>query len=149
MTLITSAGVLSRLCISCLTIPLTHLLLPLLDIHPIAPCPVSCFVLSTAGPSFPLVSLPPPFHTAPHTSRASPSSFSNPRYHSRTSYTNPHVSGHARISPSRLHLVVVVVFVFVFVLSGFGFGCQALSIVYTLCDGHCISTSAYLDSGPS
>ena len=26
-----------------------------------------------------------------------------------------------------------------------GFGCQALSIVYTLCDGYCISTSTYLD----
>lgn len=79
---------------------------PLLDIHPVDPCPVSCFVLS-AGPGFPLVSLPPFPHSLPSLTRASSSSssffhpLSNPRYHSRTSYTNPHVSVHARISPSR------------------------------------------------
>lgn len=90
---------------------------PLLDIHPVDPCPVSCFVLS-AGPGFPLVSLPPFPHSLPSLTRASSSSSSffspPPRYHSRTSYTNPtcvRSCSHFAISPS--HLVVFVVFVFV------------------------------------
>ena len=127
---------------------------PLLDIHPVDPCPVSCFVLS-AGPGFPLVSLPPFPHSLPSLTRASSSSssffhpLSNPRYHSRTSYTNPHVSVHARISPSRPPILLFSSSLCLCVVRVPGFGCQALSIVYTLCDGYCISTSTYLDFGPS
>ncbi len=96
---------------------------------------MSCFVLSTG---FPIASLTPPFHI-PFLTRIHHHLLEY-TIHSRNIY-DPHVRSCSHFISSYL--------VALFVLSKFGLGCQALSVVYTLCDGHCISTSTYLDSGPS